>query len=264
MAATASPTRPERLLIGCPPDEEHTLGPLLLSLLLRRQGREVIYLGANVPLARLETTVAAIKPQLIILSAQRLPTAATLQKMAFLVEHQTVSLAFGGQIFNDLPGLRQRIPGHFLGKNLNEAPQVIEQLLLSTDISTPTITPISETYQQALAHYSNLQTSIEALVWETLQDSGIFEHHLSVAGYNFSLNIVPALTLGDMDFLRNEVAWATHLLVNHQLPPSLLCIYFEAYLKATEEKLDERGAPVIAWLAQVVSNCDQMVLEAAQ
>ena len=34
LAATSTPTRPERLIIGCPPGEEHTLGSLLLSLLL--------------------------------------------------------------------------------------------------------------------------------------------------------------------------------------------------------------------------------------
>lgn len=265
LAATPAPTRPERIIIGCPPDEEHTLGPLLLSLLLRRRGWDVIYLGANVPLLHLETTVTTTKPQLIVLSAQRLPTAAALQEMAFLVERQNIALAFGGQIFNNSPALRKRIPGHFLGKNLNEAPRVIEQLLTSAHISTPTVAPVSKTYQQALEHYSNRQPLIDALVWETtLPGSGISEHHLSVAGYNLSRNIIAALTLGNVDFLRSEVTWVTNLVVNHQLPPTLLCIYFEAYLKAAQKELDERGAPVITWLAQVVANCGQMKPEAKQ
>jgi methanogenic corrinoid protein MtbC1 len=36
------------------PDEWHTFTPLLLSLLLRRRGLNVIYLGANVPLNALK------------------------------------------------------------------------------------------------------------------------------------------------------------------------------------------------------------------
>lgn len=264
LAATPAPTRPERIIIGCPPDEEHTLGPLLLSLLLRRQGWDVIYLGANVPLIHLETTVAITKPQLIVLSAQRLPTAAALQKMAFLIEQQHVPLAFGGLIFNDLPALRKRIPGHFLGKNLNEAPRMIEQLLVSTHTDTPTITPTTETYKQALTHYSNRQPLIDAQIWDVLQDSGISEHYMSVAGYNLSRNIVAALTLGDTNFLRSELIWVTNLLVNHQLPPALLCIYLGVYLDAARQILDERGEPVTAWLAQVVSNCEKMKTESTK
>jgi methanogenic corrinoid protein MtbC1 len=49
LSASPTPTRPQTVLVGCPPDEWHTFTPLLLSLLLRRRGLNVIYLGANVP-----------------------------------------------------------------------------------------------------------------------------------------------------------------------------------------------------------------------
>ncbi len=76
--ATSAPTRSGRILVGCPPEEEHTFGLLLLAFLLRRQGRQVLYLGANVPEERLETTVATTRPQLVVLAAQQLKTTATL------------------------------------------------------------------------------------------------------------------------------------------------------------------------------------------
>jgi DNA-binding transcriptional MerR regulator/methylmalonyl-CoA mutase cobalamin-binding subunit len=263
LVATPAPTRPERILVGCPPQEEHTFGALLLSLFLRRQGWDVVYLGANIPLAQMEVTIASTRPQLVILSAQRLPTAATLQEMAQFLHDKQIPVAFGGNIFDNLPNLQKRIPSHYLGANLDEGTHLVEHLITAKP-PVPVVEPIPEIYQQALVHYSQRQPVVEASVWELLRGSGIYEHHLSVASYNISRNIIAALTLGDMDFLRSEVAWVTNLLVNRQLSPSLLCIYFEAYLKAAQEKLDERGAPVIAWLAQVVSNCDQMVLEAAQ
>jgi methylmalonyl-CoA mutase cobalamin-binding subunit len=254
LVATPAPTRPERILVGCPPQEEHTIGALLLSLFLRRKGWDVVYLGANVPIAKMEVTIASTKPQLVILSAQRLPTAATLQEMAQFLKDKQTPLAFGGSIFNNLPNLQKRIPGHYLGGNLNEATHWVEHLATARR-PVPAVEPISEMYQQALAHYSRCQPVVEATVWETLADSGISEHHLSVAGYNLSRNIIAALTLGNVGFLESDIMWVANLLVNYQLPTTLLCIYLKAYYNAVDTQLDERAAPVKTWLAQVIDNC---------
>ena len=56
IAATPPPTRSETILIGCTPKEQHTFPPLLLTLLLRRRGLKVVYLGANVPNQRFNET----------------------------------------------------------------------------------------------------------------------------------------------------------------------------------------------------------------
>ena len=52
----------DRLLIGCPPQEEHTFSPMLLTLLCRRRNWNVVYLGANVPLDRFAESGAPDKP----------------------------------------------------------------------------------------------------------------------------------------------------------------------------------------------------------
>ncbi len=257
LAATPAPTRSGRLLVGCPPQEEHTIGTLLLSLFLRRQGWNVVYLGANVPIAQMEVTIASTKPQLVILSAHRLPTAATLQEMAKFLQDKQIPLAFGGNIFNNLPNLQKRIPGHFLGADLNEATHLVEHYI-TTKPSIPVVEPVSEIYQQALTHYSQRQPLIEASVWESLTGSGIPEHHLSVAGYNLSRNIIAALTLGNVHLLESDIIWVANLSVNYQLPTTLLCIYIEAYYNAVDTQLDERAAPVKTWLAQVMDNCEHV------
>jgi DNA-binding transcriptional MerR regulator len=69
------PTRSGRILIGCAPEEEHAFSPLLLALLLRRRGWDVVYLGANVPIDRLEGTIAHVEPDLVVLTAQMLAAA---------------------------------------------------------------------------------------------------------------------------------------------------------------------------------------------
>jgi methanogenic corrinoid protein MtbC1 len=125
------PSRRGRIVIACPPREEHVISLLVLTFLLRRRGREVIYLGANVPLERLESLVRAARPQLVILAAQLHDTAASLQDMASSLERAGVRVAFGGLIFNLAPDLRQQISGHFLGETVDQALPAIDALLES-------------------------------------------------------------------------------------------------------------------------------------
>ncbi len=95
-AVTISPIHAGRILAACPPGEEHEFGLLLITVLLRRRGWEVIYLGANVPLIRLEATLQATTPYLVISLAETLPSAAALLEMGeFLVVHK-VHMAYGG------------------------------------------------------------------------------------------------------------------------------------------------------------------------
>lgn len=130
-AATPSPTHPQIILLGCPPNEWHTFSVLLLNLLLRRRGFQVVYLGANIPLERLEETALVIQPDLIILVAHQLATAATIRSIALTFKDKGFPLGYGGDIFNRLPEVRRVIPGHFLGESIDAAVQVIEQLLLA-------------------------------------------------------------------------------------------------------------------------------------
>ena len=123
------PTRPGRLLAACPPGEDHDLALLMLAFILRWQGWEVIFLGADVPLDRLDSTLRVISPSLVISAAQTLPGAASLLEQAKFVNNRSIPLAFGGGIFNQVDGLSERIPGHFLGQNVDSAPQVIEHLV---------------------------------------------------------------------------------------------------------------------------------------
>ena len=77
-------------------------GLLLLTFLLRRRGWEVVYLGANVPVQKLETTVAATNPDLVLMAAQRLQAAASLLEAAQVLQREGRALAYGGLIFNEV------------------------------------------------------------------------------------------------------------------------------------------------------------------
>ncbi|UCC87323.1 MAG: MerR family transcriptional regulator [Anaerolineales bacterium] len=250
LATTPRPTRAERILVGCPPHEEHVFSSLLLTLFLRRRGWDILYLGANVPLERLEATIAATQPQLVILAAQQLRTAATLLKMAQVLQEHNIPLAFGGMVFNLLPALRSLIPGYFLGERLDLAHQVVEQML-SSPPELPPVRPASKVHQQALAHYRERQAQIGTELWHMMGPTDIDHDYLEFANTHLSLNIMAALALEDLDLLSVDLEWLKGLLRHYRLPDELLRRYLRAYYQAAQQHLDERGAPIVAYLARL-------------
>lgn len=252
LAAAPAPTRKGRILIGCPAGEEHVFSALMVTLLLRHHGYDVIYLGANVPLAQLGKTITSTQPTLVVLTAQQLTSAAALYEVALFLHRKKVRLGYGGLIFNLLPGLRKRIPGHFLGETLEQAVQEIE-LLITSQVETPEMESVPEIYQIAQRQFNQKQPLIEAYLFEQLQKNGMQEHHLEIAS-DFLVNDIQAgLILGDMEFLQFEIDWIKSLLENHNIPEDLLLHYLVLYKQASEANLSEAGQPIINWLDRMIA-----------
>lgn len=251
--AAPAPTRPERILIGCPPGEEHTFSPLLITLMLRRAGWGVRYLGANVPRARFETAVKTTNSDLVILTAQQLHTAGSLLDVAQLLQAEEVALGFGGLIFNRTPALRDRIPGHFLGERLEDTVPAVEQML-TLKPSTPDVEPVPESFQDALTQYREQQAEVEAHVWDTLKTNNISYADLATANMHLARDIVAALKLGNMDFLGPEIVWVKSMMIKQDMEPALLFEYLSVYHEAVETVMDEGGRLIAEWLARVEEN----------
>jgi DNA-binding transcriptional MerR regulator len=248
--AAPPPTRPGSILVACPPDEHHIIGPLLLTFLLRRRGWQVLYLGADVPTARLETTVRAARPQLAIMAAQQLHTAATLVEAARVLKEERVPLAYGGLIFNLLPALRRRVAGHFLGEALETAPQVVETLMTAPH-PVPIPEEVPEAYHEALDRFQEREAFIEAHLAQKLRGADMARSHLALANREMGLNIGAALALGDIGYLGTDIEWVRGLLRNHQMPDSLMNVYLGAYHQVAREQLGEEH-PVVGWLGELV------------
>ena len=247
--AAPPPTRSGRILAACPPQEEHIFGLLLLTFLLRRRGWNVVYLGANVPAERLETALAMTKPQLVVMAAQQLHTAATLRHAAEVLRQEGVPLAYGGLVFNRLPALRDRVPGHFLGERLDLAVQTIESRMTAPRTPSP-VEAIPGSCLVAREHFGDRRGLIEMQVNQSLHESGIAPLHLAMANRDLALNIDAALALGDMDFLGADIDWVAGLLSTHQIPVETLREYLNVYYEAAETQMDGRGRPIVEWLAR--------------
>jgi MerR family transcriptional regulator, light-induced transcriptional regulator len=252
MAATPAPTRPGRILVGCPPEEMHTLAPLMLSLLLRRQGWEILFLGANIPMEDFVATTQSARPHLVILTAQQLFTAASLREIGDLLYQVRVPMAYGGMIFTQLPDLHQHLTGHYLGATLEGALQRVDDLLLPTRLPQPA-PPLAPAYEIALQQFRLQQAPIEAALWRNLAALDIPPTLLRKANLNFGRDIIAALTLGNVDYLGVNLQWIQGLLSNHyQMPEAMVMRYLRAYLAAAEFYLDNHSELLLHWFRNIL------------
>ncbi len=246
-AAAPLPTRPDRLLVGCPPEEWHTFAPLLVRMLLQRRGWPVTYLGASVPIDRVREAVQQTRPALAIFVAQRLQTAATLRGLSLSLGEAGLPVAFGGRVFDQIPALRDCMPGVFLGENLGQVPLVVERILTDRPPEAPLL-PVDRAYPPALAHFQERRGRIESTVWGRCGELGMQPSAVAAINDHLGGAIVAGLELGDLDLITAEITWVEGLMAHRRLPAQLLGRYLTAYQSAAADSLDARGAPIVAWL----------------
>ena len=98
-----------RLLVGCAPEEFHEIAPLMLSVLLRREGYQVEFLGPDLPLDDLTLYAEDVAADMVILSAGFDYTAQSLLKLPGLLNAlpRPPKLGFGGRYFNENKNARE-------------------------------------------------------------------------------------------------------------------------------------------------------------
>jgi DNA-binding transcriptional MerR regulator len=251
LSASPAPTRNQTVLIGCPPEEWHTFTPLLLALLLRRRGLNVVYLGANVPEEQFTMTVKEIRANLVVLVAQQLITAATLQQTALALSGQEFSVTFGGHIFNRYADLPTRISGYFLGPDLPSALDQIE-VLLNKKLKFPQLRAPSPGYRAAHHAFVSKRGQIELTLREWIEPLSLAPDSIKTGIYFLSENIAAALQLGDLSYVSGEVDWLKVLLQFHEARPEQLIQFMEAYSEAVNRNINGQGKPIFEWFAAEV------------
>jgi methanogenic corrinoid protein MtbC1 len=125
------------ILVGCAPDEQHEIGSLMLSVLLRVEGYRVEFLGPDLPLDDLSDYAASENPDMIILSAIMHDSAVELIKFPSrldLMKSRTV-FGYGGSAFISHPELHTSIRGEYLGDNYREAVATTTRLVKELNAS---------------------------------------------------------------------------------------------------------------------------------
>lgn len=109
------------MIICCAPGEEHELAALMLSLLLRRAGLRIAYLGQSIEINGLLQTVTQLSPAFICISVTLVSCVDAVtdlgEKLQKLPSPQP-TLLFGGQAFEQHKEFIAQIPGVYLDGEL--------------------------------------------------------------------------------------------------------------------------------------------------
>ena len=255
ISMTPPPNRSQTILLGCPPGELHTLPITQLDLFLRRRGIRVINLGADIPIDQMVATVLQLQPDLIIMAAQTLRTAANLQNTFIALLASGKRLAYGGLIFNHIPALRGRIPATFLGEDIAASISKVEALLTGK-AAVPVYAPIENTYHQLAQDFLEHRSAVDMHVLEKMSDSGLPVDFLNEGNRFFGNELYAALRLGDPDYMEADLEWVRNMLSARQISPARLNPYLTAYRDALDEVIGTRSAAITNWLDARLSGFD--------
>lgn len=249
MLATPPPTRPETVLVAMPPGEQHGVPALLLTLMLRRRGLQVLYLGADVPAERLNRVLEDARPAALVLSAQMLSSAAALRDTAQAVLGSGIPVGYGGRIFNIVPETRRHIPGYFLGETLETGLSGIE-MLLSEDIPAPEVPPSNEALAGVRDALLQAGDGIAFDVKQRMAALGAPATAMDTALRFTRRQLLAALSLGDLDFMQGELTWVEGLLQHRRVASAMLPAFWRAYREAIVQHAGAQGQVIADWLAE--------------
>lgn len=238
------------VLIGSPENELHSFHPLLMNLLLRYRGWQVVNLGSNVPFNDFKKTIEIVKPDLVFYSAMRLNTASKLIKIGNYLIDEKIIFTYSGWIFSQLSDLTKYVPGNYVGDDLLEAVAMIERLLSVSQNEIINKNLLSETSLQELFEMN--QIKIESNVEKLLTQNNSMENYpikdLRIIHSFFAEGIIAGLEFGDLNLLQLDVNWIAGYMNNLNISTNFLHQYFEAYAQAIEEIIGDKGRRITAWL----------------
>lgn len=251
MASAPAPTHDARIVSACAPGEYHEIGILMISLFLRRTGYNVIYLGQNIAMARLEEMLAKIRPDLLLVSASGLLSAANLLDIIAHVRARPANdgpmLAYGGRVFNRMPELQAQVSGKYVGNDADQAIAEIGQLLAETrdaPFRPPAAAPAPAPRAGALSAFRLLRPEIVAAAARDLQqhDGHALDYRRAAEACENVLNLLDAvIRLDRPDVLRDPLNWTWEA-----MPP------------------DGMGAPQMQRCTDAIAQAARMILPPAQ
>lgn len=116
LAVTIKPFRAGAVIAGCMPGEFHQLSLLMLVIMLRMRGWNVIYLGANTTIDRMDELVRSLNPKLLVFSASVKASANQIHVITKLMDkigNPSPAVALCGGGFEEVPP-RSVLPFHVL------------------------------------------------------------------------------------------------------------------------------------------------------
>lgn len=245
MAALPPATRPERILVACPPGERHAFPALVTAYLLAQAGWQVIYFGADLPTDELNTVVRQSRLDFAILAGTSLATAPELANMLRTLQALRVPAGYGGYVYSLNPTLREIMPGHYLGDGLKRIADQMPAWLMK---GQALVNVELDTMDEFLSNFMARRSQLEHNLMQVLGVNNGEQEQLLALITTFLDNVKASALLGDFELLVPEVDWlGEYLRANEEFsftPKEFLL----ALDKLVVDYLDDRSRPFSLWL----------------
>lgn len=223
------------LITACAPDEDHEIGLVLFTFLAQRQGWRTAYLGPRTPLADLAAVARDARPAVLAISVTTVSGLASLLPWLGKTNPPPANLVFGGRLSNAAPGLREHLPGGYLGQDAVTASRALVGFRPQREIWSPPT--------HAWAAVEALQNNRYRVAGETISE---FLAQLPVAGRKrWNIREVNTATQYLIDTLVSALAFEVPELVDMQR-------------EWLENALSPRRVPAQA-IAQLIQACTRVL-----
>lgn len=131
LSTAPQPFRNGVIVAGCLPGEHHQIGILMVVVLLRLRGWNVVYLGPDLWLDRLEEVLIPLRARLVLFSATLPGPAETVEGLPELINHlpdPIPMVVLGGKAFEDTE-LDHRLPYQILRGTPSEIIRQVEMMM---------------------------------------------------------------------------------------------------------------------------------------
>ncbi len=240
-----------RLVAACAPEEQHDLGLLMFTLLARRHGWNVTYLGQRTPLTELRHIPPDV--QFILLSVSTVTGLASLLPL-WSEPLPPAPLLFGGEVFRMLPALREHLPGAYLGKDgvtaiqqlVTRAPRLAEwkparrMLNAARALDAVRLQLASDAANKYVAALPKLKNS----------QRDEFRHDMTHAALFLTDACICAFAFGVPELMDLQGVWANVFMPAHRVAMSSFHQFLDVYRAASARHLNADTAAQVSELVE--------------
>ena len=210
-SACPPPTDHRKIVAGCAPEEFHEVGILMLSLHLRRHGKDVVFLGQAAAAGRLSELLLHTQPRLVLMSASTLRTATNMLDILDVLNDRrltSVLFAYGGRVFHQLPELAKHLPGIHVADDVTQAVQQIDALLDSGESFAHRSAHVTTESKQACNDFKLSRALLVADMMAGMRQLPAFNYDfVAQSSEQFASAIESALRLDAPELLTQNMAW---------------------------------------------------------
>lgn len=249
---SALPTTAPIIIAACAPKEEHQLGLLIFSLLARRQGWRIEYLGQGTPLADIVDVARTSKPNAIVVSVSTVIGLVELIPWLDASNRPSVPVVFGGVMLDNVPLLRKHLPGDYLGSDTLSAVRQLATLKTRADYWSS-----SRRARQAVAMLQSQRLKIAGETVMLMLNSITAKNHRTwdATSLNFATlflidTLVCALAFDAPDLIDVQREWLKQAMSPRSVTPQLIGKHLEIFERTLNKTLPKEPARLFAALIE--------------